>query len=279
MQRQTVGQNASGVAPTAAHVTCMNESRHTYKWVTSNVWVSHDITPNEKWNIFQCLIVKSVSHVTCVNESRHTHIRESHVTHIYVSHVTCMDESRHTYKWVTSHVWMSHITHMDDPRHVYECVASCVWVRHDTPREWAMRYFSMSRCQTASTTGQRRYIGCLNLQVSFRKRSTHHRALLREMTSKDKAFYASLPPYILETSLLERVTWLWQRVIGMCDMKLPRLLRKLLHTSHVWMSHVTLVSESRHMYGWVTWRIWMIHVTHVWTSHVVYRANTAAIRV
>jgi len=44
------------------------------------------------------------------------------------------------------------------------------------------------------TTGLRRLIGCLKLQGIFRKRATNCRALLRNMTCKDKAFYGSLPP-------------------------------------------------------------------------------------
>jgi len=37
-------------------------------------------------------------------------------------------------------------------------------------------------------------IGCLKLWVSFRKRATNYRALLREMTYKDKASYESSLP-------------------------------------------------------------------------------------
>ena len=37
-------------------------------------------------------------------------------------------------------------------------------------------------------------IGCLKLQVSFRKRATNYRALLRKMTSKDKVSRGSSPP-------------------------------------------------------------------------------------
>ena len=43
-------------------------------------------------------------------------------------------------------------------------------------------------------TGWRRPIGCLKLQVIFRKRATNYRALLRKMTCKDKASYDSTPP-------------------------------------------------------------------------------------
>jgi len=45
-----------------------------------------------------------------------------------------------------------------------------------------------------SFTGWRRCIGCLELQISFRKRATNFRALLRKITSKDKASYDSTPP-------------------------------------------------------------------------------------
>jgi len=46
-------------------------------------------------------------------------------------------------------------------------------------------------------TGWRRRIGCLKLQVIFRKRAANYRILLRKMTSKDKASYGSSPPCII----------------------------------------------------------------------------------
>ena len=45
-------------------------------------------------------------------------------------------------------------------------------------------------------TGWRRLMGCLNLHVIFRKRTTNYRALLRKMTCEDKAFYEFTPPGI-----------------------------------------------------------------------------------
>ena len=39
-----------------------------------------------------------------------------------------------------------------------------------------------------------RCIGCLKMQVSFGKRATNHRALLRKITYKDTASYDSTPP-------------------------------------------------------------------------------------
>jgi len=52
------------------HVTHMNESCRTYKWVISHIWISH-------------------------------------VTHMKVSCHTYEWESCHTYEWVMSHIWMN----------------------------------------------------------------------------------------------------------------------------------------------------------------------------
>jgi len=49
-----------------------------------------------------------------------------------------------------------------------------------------------------NTTGWRRLIGCLELQVIFRKRATNYRALLQKMTYGDKASYDSTPPCTTE---------------------------------------------------------------------------------
>ena len=46
----------------------------------------------------------------------------------------------------------------------------------------------------AVRTGWRRLIGCLKLRVIFCKRATNYRAILREMTCKNKPSYASSPP-------------------------------------------------------------------------------------
>ena len=61
-----------------------------------------------------------------------------------------------------------------------------------------IRYNSTS---TRNVTGWRRLIGCLKLQVIFRKRATNYRALLRKMTCKDKASYDSIPSCTLYSSL------------------------------------------------------------------------------
>ena len=78
---------------------------------------------------------------------------------------------------------------------------------HVTQREsnvtcWGSESNVMSRditmpCPTPDiplTTGWRRPIRCLKLQVILRKRATNHRALLWKITCKDTASYESLPP-------------------------------------------------------------------------------------
>ena len=80
-----------------SHVTCINESCHTYEWVMSlmsHIWMSH---------------------VTHMNESWHTH--EWFMSHIWMSHGAHINESCHTYEWVMSHLWLSHVTHMNESCH------------------------------------------------------------------------------------------------------------------------------------------------------------------
>jgi len=52
-------------------------------------------------------------------------------------------------------------------------------------------------CDVGLDTGWRRFIGCLKLQVIFRKRAANYRALLRKMSYEDKASYDSTPLCII----------------------------------------------------------------------------------
>ena len=101
------------------HGTRANESRHTYEWVTTHVWMSHVKHMNESRYTW-------MSHVTRMNESRHT----------WMSHVTRMNESRRSYERGMSHICMSQCTrrlshmhmrthrliHMRDMTHSYVSV-------------------------------------------------------------------------------------------------------------------------------------------------------------
>ena len=55
---------------------------------------------------------------------------------------------------------------------------------------------------TLERTEWHKCVGCLELQISFRKRNTNYRALLRKITYKDQAFYGSLPNCRHITSIL-----------------------------------------------------------------------------
>jgi len=94
---------------------------------------------------------------------------------------------------------------------------------------WIWVCISLRFCATARVwaTGWRIIIGCLKLQVIFRKRATNYRALLRKMTCKDKASCGSSPPCTgcecvsvwehARTSLV-RCGWVWVYVcVRVCE--------------------------------------------------------------
>jgi len=91
--------------------------------------------------------------------------------------------------------------------------------------------FMRLRSSWQTGTGWRRPIGCLISWITFRKRATNYRALLRKMTYKDKASYESSPPCRcstifprisclenhddgVESHVRENVITEWQRLIG-----------------------------------------------------------------
>jgi len=74
----------------------------------------------------------------------------------------------------------------------FVCTMPYAHVRHDV--------FTCDVTRPWSTwpnhSGWRGLMGCLTLQVLFRKRATNYMALLRKMTYEDKVFYDSTPPYV-----------------------------------------------------------------------------------
>jgi len=82
-------------------------------------------------------------------------------------------------------------------------------------------------------TGSPRPIGCLNLQVIFRKRGTNYRVLLRKMTCKDKASYGSLPPCI--TYRNSRYFVLSRRFVRR-DNGAPRCTQHRVHVYYIYIS-------------------------------------------
>ena len=96
------------------------------------------------------------------------------------------------FNWVMAHAETSHVTHewvMSHARAHFTCKL-CHTLEPVISQ--INKFFSHEHRFTC--TGRRRCIGCLRLQVSFRKRATNYRALLQKTTYKDKASYGASPP-------------------------------------------------------------------------------------
>jgi len=104
-------------------------------------------------------------------------------THIYIHIYTCTCIHKYIYIYVYASI------------HVPASMISLSTSTRGRPSSSAN--FQTKHSQKVSIlviSGWRRPIGCLKLQVIFRKRAINDRALWREMIYKDKAFYGSSPP-------------------------------------------------------------------------------------
>jgi len=80
---------------------------------------------------------------------------------------------------------------------MFVCMHVCMHVRiHVCMRIYTYIFMRIYMCALSKyiCTGLRRPIGCLKLQVIFRKRATNYMAFLRKMVYEDKASYGSSPP-------------------------------------------------------------------------------------
>ena len=109
---------------------------------------------------------------------------------------------------IYTHTYITYITYIYIYMYIY--ILYIQYLTHKLGNRDAKKTSSSSlayalveiRKSQPATTELRRPIGCLKLQVIFRKRATNYRALLRKMTytdkrrmtCKDKASYTSLPP-------------------------------------------------------------------------------------
>ena len=104
----------------------------------------------------------------------------------------------HVYIYACMHI----CTHTDDHRYIF------LYLFSSSRRALKLKYSctdknrsqiathpsSFVAIDTHSTIGWRRPIGCLKLQVFFRKRATNYGALLQKTIHKDKASHDSTPP-------------------------------------------------------------------------------------
>jgi len=100
-----------------SHVTHMDESRRTYKWVSSHIWMSYVSHVNEssftqarRWSRRKL----SLKNYRSLLEK--SHIKETtFYTRTYIlmksAKALGINESCHTYEWVMSHVWTSRTWH------------------------------------------------------------------------------------------------------------------------------------------------------------------------
>ena len=89
-------------------------------------------------------------------------------------------------------IYLSIYLYMHTRTHIYIC--KYIYTRHCL--FFPTHNKALTESQSMERTEWRRPIGCLKLQIIFRKRATNYRALLQEMSFKDKASYGSSPPCI-----------------------------------------------------------------------------------
>jgi len=128
--------------------THMNESWHTYKWVTAHTWIC-------KIFIMLCFRSWVMAHTWMSHGTTHMngswHAYEWVLAHVYISHGTHIDVSCQTDGWVMWHAHahlndvifqvcvcvMSHGTHMNESWHnAHEWVLAHIWMSHTY--EWVM---------------------------------------------------------------------------------------------------------------------------------------------
>ena len=87
----------------------------------------------------------------------------------------------------------------------YNAATNCNTLPHTATHCSTLFTHCRHRMTLDVSTGWRRLMGCLKLQVLFRKRATNHRALLLKMTYKDKAPDDSTTPCIYTFIEVQRV--------------------------------------------------------------------------
>jgi len=183
------------------------------------------------------------------------------------------DHVTHSYVWHDSFICVTWLFYMRDMTRSY------VW--HDSFMR--VTWLVVHMCDITRVTGWWKPIGCLKLQVIFRKRATNYRALLWKMTYEHKASYDSTPPCIFrcttwpiqmgdQTDLSICVIWL----VYVCDMAQVYVVHSgaLSSSTPSWFH----MNESRHMYHFtrmnMSCRTYECgHVTHMNESRLIYHVT------
>jgi len=138
---------------------------------------------------------------------------------IYTCAVVCLSDSEAAWEESLSHIYVCIHTHI----YIYTCANIYIYTFLDTCSGLFVRLWSLHEGKVSRTymyvymqihicmyAGWQWPIGCLKLQVIFRKRATNQ-ALLRKMTYKDKGSYGSSPPCIWTSGMFVRI-WSCVRV-------------------------------------------------------------------
>jgi len=128
--------------PCTSHVTHMNESRYTCEWVMSHTWMSHVIHVNESCHTYDSVTPHTTRDMSCrfsnTPVTSHDIWHEWVMSHVWMSHLTYTNQSRHTMPCAfsntrtTSHMWASHVTHLNETCSTYEQVIPHIWKSHFT---------------------------------------------------------------------------------------------------------------------------------------------------
>jgi len=200
--------------------------------------------------------MKRETHATFTSAS-HMNVASISVASIWMSR---RDKCRASYINVASHnecrVYMKRETHTTFSSTSHMNVAS-IWMSHLTYKrrvsQWMSRPYEEKGTRNIHT-GWRRCIGCLKMQVSFRKRANNHRALLLKMTYKDKASYDATPPCI-------RLTYECHVYMNVASIWTSRL-----SEYHVYMHVASRKRMSRLVMNVVSHSY--MNVTSIWTSRL-----------
>ena len=146
----------------------------------------------------------------------------------------------------------------------------CVpWILHMCVNDSFIRVPWLNHmCVTWISTGLRRCIGCLKLQVIFRKRANNCKALLQKMTCKDKAFYWSSPPCMPSANLIVhdsfiRVPWVLHKCVNNSFICVPWILHMFVKNLFICLRR--LIDMCMNVLGAQddTWNIQLTYCVHV----------------
>jgi len=178
-----------------------------------------------------CECVKShvwMNHVTL--PTRHTQEipRQGCNLHSTTSHVTHMNEFRDRYDGVMSHIWMSPATGTMESCRTYEWIMSHIWMSHVTHMN--------ESCHTYEWTQPKYKTQAILMQAT---------RLYYKYKQLNRDLY--IPKYKMQAIPMQAIST-WRYITSRIKMSHATYLI----VSHIWMSHVTHMNESRHVYDGVT---------------------------